>query len=749
MKLVLVVGCLVAVATPAVAPATPLSGPAAPRILVLSSRPAWVSGPDALVAVVVPTSAELAHLTVRLDGSSVGDELRTGRLGALLAGLPDPQHLGLSRSDHALIGLVSLRAGDHTLTASVPGLPPVTRSLTDYPDSGPMFAGPQVTPWICNDGSTSADCAMPATYRYYYLPLTAAGAGNQPTVASPPSSDQFLPYDVAHPPLAATVARTTTDEGVSVPFVVRVETGVIDRDTYQVAVLAAPGRSTAPWHAFAAWDHKLDIEVGGDCRPWHDQAAGLPVFDAHALARGYAVATGGLETLGDSCNPVVAAEAIAMLETHIVDEYGLIRYTIGEGCSGGSIVLNAVASNYPGLVNGLLLMCSFPDVWQVAQQAEDCHLLDRVFDQHPLQWSTIAQDDVTGFLSPTTCRGFFDGPQGSVSARVPDYAQSLFDPAVAADCTAEHDPGWVYDASTNPAGTRCTLQDYQVAIWGRRPRAVWSAAERRIGHGFANRPFDNVGVQYGLEALDRHQISITQFLSLNREVGGLDIDWNHTRSRSVADHHALVVAYRTGQVLDPHAESRVPIFDIRGHDNEEIHLDIDSYVERARLQAATGSHRNEVLWFDLGEYAVDPTITARAFDRLDAWLGAVERDESGRTLRAKVAADRPAGVVDECWLAERPVTSGAECRRLFVHGTDPRIAAGGPLQDNVLKCRLIAPRRADYAVRFSKAQWRQLRAIFPGGVCNDQVPGVGARASMTWPTFGGARLARNDTAPSG
>ena len=692
-----------------------------------------MSGDRALVAVVVPEAADLRRVRVSLDRRDVGTQLRPGRLAGLLTGVP---HLaGLPRSASALVGLIHLTPGRHTLRARLPNGASTQSHLTDFSAGGPMFAGRQVTPWLCNDASRRADCAVPIRYSFYYLPAAAAGVGNHPTVGAPPTSSQFLAYDPANPPAPSAVAKTTTDAGVTVPYIVRVETGVLDRDTYRVAVLARPGQPSSPWQPLPTWNHKVDLEVGGDCRPWHQQAIGLPVFDAHALGRGFAVATGGLETLGDNCNPVVAAEAFAMLKARIVNEYGVIRYTIGEGCSGGSIILNAITANYPGLVDGLVLMCSFPDIWQVTQQAEDCHLLDRVFDAQPVQWPATRQDDVTGFLSPTTCRGFFGGPQGSVSTKVPDYAQSLLDPDKAAACTSTANPSWVYDPVTHPRGVRCTLQDYQVAIWGRRPPSAWSEAERRIQRGFANRPFDNVGVQYGLNALNRGRLTVAQFLALNRKVGGLDIDWNHTAARSKADHHALEVAYRTGQVLDPHAQATVPTIDLRGQDNEEIHLDIDSYVERARLDRALGGHPNQAMWLELGEDAQDPAITAVAVNRLDDWLAAIEQDTSGRSRSAKVLANRPDSVVDSCWLLGQQITTWDTCRALFAHGTDPRIAAGGPLTDDVLKCRLSAPRRSSYDVAFTDAEWRQLNAIFRTGVCDYSLPGVGQQRSMPWSRF--------------
>jgi hypothetical protein len=83
-------------------------------------------------------------------------------------------------------------------------------------------------------------------------------------------------------------------------------------------------------------------------------------------------------------------------------------------------------------------------------------------------------------------------------------------------------PG-LYNAATNPGGVRCTLQDYMVSMLGKR------------GDGFANRPFDNVGVQYGLAALKAGTISLTQFIDLNTLVGGIDINDNPVTTRSEAD----------------------------------------------------------------------------------------------------------------------------------------------------------------------------------------------------------------------
>ena len=70
--------------------------------------------------------------------------------------------------------------------------------------------------------------------------------------------------------------------------------------------------------------------------------------------------------------------------------------------------------------------------------------------------------------------------------------------------------------------------------------------------GFAARPLDNVGVQYGLAALNASEISTTQFLDLNEAVGGLGVDGYHVPERHAASPHA-----RTRRRRDrPHLEWR-------------------------------------------------------------------------------------------------------------------------------------------------------------------------------------------------
>ena len=60
--------------------------------------------------------------------------------------------------------------------------------------------------------------------------------------------------------------------------------------------------------------------------------------------------------------------------------------------------------------------------------------------------------------------------------------------------------------------------------------------------GFANRPLDNTGVQYGLLALRDGAISVDQFLDVNAGIGGYDIDGNIVASREAIDAKTAAIA---------------------------------------------------------------------------------------------------------------------------------------------------------------------------------------------------------------
>ena len=61
-----------------------------------------------------------------------------------------------------------------------------------------------------------------------------------------------------------------------------------------------------------------------------------------------------MDNAGHDCSVLTEAESLIMAKGRLIDEYGTLRYTIGTGCSGGSLAQQQVANAYPGVYQGIL-----------------------------------------------------------------------------------------------------------------------------------------------------------------------------------------------------------------------------------------------------------------------------------------------------------------------------------------------------------------------------------------------------------
>src|SRR6185436_2051673 len=126
---------------------------------------------------------------------------------------------------------------------------------------------------------------------------------------------------------------------------------------------------------------------------------------------------------------------------------------------------------------------------------------------------------------------------------------------------------------------------YMVNVFGRREK-----------DGFAGRPADNVGIEYGRKALAAGKITPAEFVDLNTKIGSWDIDYNPIETRSAADRPALDRVYRSGAVDQADNLDKVAIIDLRGPDPGAFHDVYRTYVMRARLMRNFGTAANQVLW---------------------------------------------------------------------------------------------------------------------------------------------------------
>ena len=311
--------------------------PADLTIEAVSNRADLVSGGDVLVRATLPAGEDVRRATLAVNGKA--------QVGALR---PAPDGKGW------LALVTGLKDGPNALTLTSMGQT-ARLDIVNHPNGGPLFSGPQIQPWTCREGARNAQCDRPTTIAWSYMPR---------------AGKAFKPYDPAHPP--SDVETVTTSEGVSAPYIVRVESFTQDRSGVSVAGLYDPKQPWTPFAPQKAWNKGVFVLQGAGCGTGYgDQPAGNPLDD-RALRRGFLVVTVALLHNNINCNPVVQAEAAVMAKEHVAETYGLFELIFAQGGSGGAISQIMDQNAYPGLYDGLILNHLFVDSDASRMAAYDC-----------------------------------------------------------------------------------------------------------------------------------------------------------------------------------------------------------------------------------------------------------------------------------------------------------------------------------------------------------------------------------------
>ena len=709
------------------------------RLETLSGPAQYVSGGAARVRVVVPAAVPLAAATVTVNGLDVSSSFT-----------PDDQ------APHALEGVLrGLPPGSSTVEASVPGPggsanDRTSLTLVNYPITGPMFAGPKQPDFFCSTPSHLAgfdltgpfldpDCSLATRVGHYYR--TSAGT--------------WAPYDPAAP-RPADMTQTTTSDGDTVDFVIRWERGTINRFIYTIAVLdpTATGPSSLPY-----WNRRLLYYFGGGVAIGHYQGSNNQNESRYpyGLGKGYAIAWSTGTKTNTHYNLVLGGETALMVKSRFVTEYADPAHTVGLGGSGGGIQQYVYGQNHPGLLDGAVAQYSYPDMVTQTIHVGDCELLEHWMDLK-------VRADPGSQWRVWTNRSWLEGL--AASDTIPNPYQPLT-PWLAAPGSTECVKGWrgLSPLTLNPHfGTvpGITPQQQAQVEW-----THWNDVVNVYGRdpvtGFARSTWDNVGVQYGLQALLDHHITPAEFLDLNATVGGWkpaqdtvqegcpyvtaacfsDVDvWSARNmnpvgptgvaARTVGSVEAMQAAYRSGLVFDGRID--IPVIDWRHYlDGElDMHNARQSFAARSRMLTRTGDASNQVIWFTDARPARAFDQTPMALAVMDQWLG---------NLRAHpelgVAASKPADATDSCFATDGAlIHRGADawngildsaapgpCTQRFpIHGTS-RTVAGGPFDEELYKCKLqpvdAAIDRGLYGWwQPSEAEVARLEQAFPTGVCD-------------------------------
>ena len=683
------------------------------EVSTLSSRADTVTGGDAVIEVRLPFYVRARDVIVRLNGADV-----TGSFAA-------------DAGRRRLTGLVSgLKLGKNTVTASNRrhhhGQVYEKLEIVNYPSYGPVFSGAHQTPWICQTeasglGPAPAEgpCVAPSRTDWFYR--TTGGS--------------FQPLPSMAAPFPADLAQTTTIDGETVPYIVRVESGTIDQSIYRIAIIDDPAHPTSnPWSPGGktpgpGWNGKLTVPFGGGCGPGYrsgNNSVTSALRDTE-LSLGFAVAFGTRNTLGTGCNDLVSAETLMMIKERFIEQFGVPKFTIGSGSSGGSMQQRLIVQNYPGLLDAITPSSSYADLVSILPDVVDCGLLNNYFDTiaNPVEWPASRRAKVDGYPvdaagTNTTCRSW------NGFAHIWQTPFAGFNSVVPVELR--------YDPETNPTGARGSFWDGIINSFGKDPKT-----------GFARSGYDNIGVQYGLNALNQGDISVNEFLDLNEKIGGLDVDGNNVAERSKGDLTAIRNTYRTGRLVSGENQI-VPTIDTRDYREDggrlDIHTRVRTFAFMERLERANGTRESQVNWLTpfRNTGTSIPDVAELALRAHNEWLENIAADQSHVPYAKKVIRNKPAWVKDTCWdssgvaYEERFTRDpSATCNQLFPIFSTVRIEAGGPVAGDVMKCRLKQVRFSDYSVAFDTAQRERMKAIFPHGVCNFSKPGVEQRGiTDTW-----------------
>jgi hypothetical protein len=722
---------------------------------VVSSAPDQVSGGTVLLRVPAPGSTGLQFLAngqplnvVRIHSDADATEV-------LLAGL----QLGANN--------LSVQNSDGDQIASL--------TLNNHPQSGPIFSGPQQYPFVCSsvlewgiqplvdhteewgfpvygeDGEVigySKDCSIEPVVEYHYMNT----AGQY----------QPLPADGARP---ADMARTVTSDGRDVEFIVRWERGTINRFLYSYAVLADPDGSSTDVNNTGSvhWNGRLLYHFEGGVGVGHFQGrvnatrARMP----EALAQGYAVAYSSGNRTGEHYNLQVGGETALMVKEHFIKRFGEPLYTVAIGGSGGAIQQYVYQQNHPGLIDAGVPQYSYPDMVTQTIHVGDCELLEHYMDvtdrDNPRWRETQNRSLLIGFNSTD-----------AVPDRLAELKQQLgYNTAPGSN---ECIPAWrgLTPLSMNPHYGQVREQD-KMHPPGIMDDVQWTHYDdlRNIygldANGYPRTPWDNVGVQYGLQALTEGVITPEEFLHLNTYIGG----WKHPSEmvqegfpflgdptpenfdpwsrrnmnlsdgdapapRTQGDLQAIRALYDSGMVFD--GQLNIPVIDWRHYLEHilDMHNSHQSFSARQRIRNQMGSDENQLIWFTDARPEREFDQTMQALEVLDEWVMNIRANPA-----AGVAGNRPSTAQDACFATDGSlIAQGADvwngvldsnapgaCTQAFPLYSTSRIVAGSPIEGSIFKCTLKSLDTALSDGTYGNwvpdaSQIGQLRQVFPDGVCD-------------------------------
>ncbi|HDZ56626.1 MAG TPA: hypothetical protein ENI17_13885 [Pseudomonas xinjiangensis] len=748
---------------------------------MLSSNPNQVSGDSVLVTIEGDadlTDEELADLEFWINDQQaepVRLVRRNGQVEILLSGIqPGDNQLELHHTDHGPLN---------------------SMTLTSYPVTGPMFSGPQQYPFVCTSVSELGKQPLVDTDSEPGFPVYDAN-GDQIGLSKDCSIEPFVTFvyrttDGIYQPLPedgsrpADMATTTLTDGREVDFVIRWERGTINRFLYSFATLATAG-DAADAAATDKWNGRLLFQFEGGVAIGHTQGrVSGRALAPEVLGQGYAVIYSSGTRTNAHYNLQVGGETALMVKEHFVKRFGSPDYTVAIGGSGGAIQQYVYSQNHIGLLDAGVPQYAYPDMVTQTIHIGDCELLEHymdVTDGNNVLWHTTKNRSLLVGLNATD-----DYPDPFADAK------TMLGYGTAPGMT-ECIPAWrgltplVMNPLFGQVANQAQMQPPSVMAnvnWTHYDdlRNIYGVDE----NGNPRTLFDNVGVQYGLEAFVSGDITPAEFLKLNSQVGGwkqpedmvqegfpfigsladvmadpaafdpwsrrnmlLSADGVEPAPRTEGDLQAIRAAYTSGMVFD--GQLNIPVIEWRHYLEEvlDMHNSHQSFSARQRIRNQMGHSDNQVIWFtdtrptdlsdpDRPRPREESDQTWMALDVLHEWLTNMRENPE-----QSIAESKPTAAVDSCFETDGELIAAGDdvwngiidenpdgaCTSRFPTYTTSRMEAGGPIEGSIFKCTLKPVSTALNDGTYgswtpSSGEVAELNVIFPQGVCDYSQPDQG------------------------
>ncbi len=585
----------------------------------------------------------------------------------------------------------------------------------------------------------SRDCEYPTRVRYYYRQQ---------------ESGEFLPLEEAD----GDIEQITVD-GRRVDYVVRYETGTINRFFYAIAVLARPderdaGPDTSLWNRRLIYQFRGGVGIGW--RQGNLSRRYVLEERQRELARGYAVVHSTGNQSRNHFNIRLAEDTARRVKRQFTALYGEASYTMGVGPSGGAIQQYLLAQNAPGLLDGAIALYAYPDMITQTIHVQDCELLEyfvEVTDHDNPLWNSWDNRSLIQGLNASDDADNRYAP----GQRAADLLRGRWSRLEGLSGSSECVSGWrgLIPLVSNPRFID-NLSDYSVTLQQQVHWSHWDSVPSVYGrdaNGHAWRTWDNVGVQYGLTSMRSGDLPIDTFLKLNREIGGwkspeemqperfwflngglwpIDLsfwsDHNMTRPpapgvpapRTVGDRPAMQAAWLSGEVFSGVID--IPVIDARHYLDPELdmHHSLASFTTRSRMQDVMGNADLQRIWVAHPDFDPRPL----AIDAMDQWLtNGIDQPPASATDRCFDASGgviaEGAGVWDGSW---NDASRRGACLSRYPFYRTSRQVAGDGMRADVFQCHLQSVDQAIdegvYGDRDMQAYRDRLRRIFPAGVCD-------------------------------